>query len=73
MSDTGIGLDTDQIEMIWEPFWQAANPMTRRAGGSGLGLSIARRLATLLGGDLQVASTPGEGSSFTLRLPIAHG
>ena len=73
VSDTGIGLDTDQIEMIWEPFWQAANPMTRKAGGSGLGLSIARRLATLLGGDLQVSSTPGQGSSFTLRLPIAHG
>ena len=73
VADTGIGLDADQLEMIWEPFWQAANPMTRRAGGSGLGLSIARRLATLLGGDLQVASTPGQGSTFTLRLPIAHG
>jgi PAS domain S-box-containing protein len=72
VSDTGIGIDEAQIEKIWDPFWQAEHPLIRRAGGSGLGLSIARRLAGLLGGDIHVASAPGDGSTFTVRLPLAR-
>jgi PAS domain S-box-containing protein len=72
VADTGIGIDPAHVEKIWDPFWQAEHPLIRRAGGSGLGLSVARRLAGLLGGDIHVASTPGEGSTFTVRLPGAH-
>ncbi|HEV3051828.1 MAG TPA: PAS domain S-box protein, partial [Longimicrobium sp.] len=72
VSDTGIGIDEAQVEKIWDPFWQAEHPLIRRAGGSGLGLSIARRLAGLLGGDIHVASAPGDGSTFTVRLPLAR-
>jgi PAS domain S-box-containing protein len=69
VTDTGIGIDESHMEKIWDPFWQAEHPLIRRAGGSGLGLSIARRLAGLLGGDIHVASAPGDGSTFTVRLP----
>lgn len=69
VEDTGIGIDPDHLHRIWEPFWQAESPLVRRAGGTGLGLSVARRLAHLLGGDIEAASTPGEGSRFTVRLP----
>lgn len=69
VADTGIGIEPAHLERIWEPFWQAEDPMVRRAGGTGLGLSVARRLAQLLGGDIEARSTPGEGSTFTLRLP----
>jgi PAS domain S-box-containing protein len=72
VEDTGIGIEAAHVEKIWDPFWQAEHPLIRRAGGSGLGLSIARRLAGLLGGDIHVASTPGAGSTFTIRLPVAH-
>ena len=72
VADTGIGIDPAHAEKIWDPFWQAEDPLIRRAGGSGLGLSVARRLAGLLGGDIHVASVPGEGSTFTVRLPLAH-
>jgi len=72
VTDTGIGIDPAQMEKIWDPFWQAEHPLIRRAGGSGLGLSIARRLAGLLGGDIHVDSAPGDGSTFTVRLPLAH-
>jgi len=73
VTDTGIGIDPAHAERIWDPFWQAEHPLIRRAGGSGLGLSVARRLAGLLGGDIHVASAPGEGSTFTVRLPLARG
>ncbi|HEY0017758.1 MAG TPA: PAS domain-containing sensor histidine kinase [Longimicrobium sp.] len=72
VADTGIGIDESHLEKIWDPFWQAEHPLIRRAGGSGLGLSIARRLAGLLGGDIHAASTPGDGSTFTVRLPLAQ-
>ena len=68
--DTGIGIDPAHLERIWEPFWQAEHPLVRRAGGAGLGLSVARRLARLLGGDIEAISAPGEGSTFTVRLPL---
>lgn len=69
IADTGIGIDAAHLEQIWEPFWQAEHPLVRRAGGTGLGLAVARRLAQLLGGDIEARSAPGAGSTFTVRLP----
>jgi signal transduction histidine kinase len=57
------------LERIFEPFWQAEQTRTRAAEGTGLGLSVARRLAQLLGGNLVVQSTAHRGSTFTLQLP----
>ncbi|MET0398773.1 MAG: PAS domain S-box protein [Longimicrobiaceae bacterium] len=71
VSDTGVGILPEHLESIWEPFWQAEAPLTRRRDGVGLGLGIARRLAALLGWELRVASTHGSGSTFTLLLPPA--
>jgi signal transduction histidine kinase len=68
--DQGIGMSAEIIARLFQPFMQAEASTTRNFGGTGLGLSISRRLAVLLAGDLQVASTPGEGSVFTLRLPL---
>lgn len=68
--DTGIGISSKEQEHIFEPFWQAEGGTTRRYGGTGLGLGVARRLARLLGGELMVDSVPGEGSTFRLRLPM---
>jgi PAS domain S-box-containing protein len=68
--DTGIGIAPEVVEKIWEPFWQAEHPLVRRAGGTGLGLSLVRRLAGLLGGEVGVESSPAQGSAFTLRLPV---
>lgn len=70
--DTGIGFGPGVQERIFEPFWQADQPITRRAGGTGLGLTISRRLVELLGGDIQVRSAPGKGSVFTVRLPSSR-
>ena len=69
VADTGEGIATEHLEQIWEPFRQVQNPMTRTAGGTGLGLSVSRHMARILGADLTVRSVPGEGSTFTLRLP----
>jgi len=70
VEDTGIGISQDHFERIFEPFWQVEQKATRRAGGTGLGLTVTRRLALLLGGDVTVKSTPGEGATFTVCLPI---
>ena len=68
--DTGIGIAQDQQQRIFEPFWQVEQSATRRATGTGLGLTVTRRLANLLGGDVTVTSTPGSGATFTIMLPI---
>jgi signal transduction histidine kinase len=69
VADTGIGIASEHIERIFEPFWQVQQSLTRQVGGTGLGLSVTRRLARLLGGDVSVTSTLGVGSSFVVVLP----
>jgi signal transduction histidine kinase len=71
VSDTGHGIAADQLERIFEPFVQVDARLVRTHEGVGLGLAISRDLARGLGGDLTVVSTPGKGSTFTLRLPRA--
>jgi signal transduction histidine kinase len=67
--DTGIGIPPEHIERIFDPFWQVEQSSTRRFGGTGLGLGVARKLALLLEGTLEVESEVGRGSTFTLTLP----
>ena len=67
--DTGIGMSADQIEQVFEAFIQADLSTTKEYGGTGLGLTISKKFAQLLGGDISVASEVGKGSCFTFRLP----
>jgi signal transduction histidine kinase/ActR/RegA family two-component response regulator len=67
--DTGIGMSKDHMGRLFQPFVQADPSITQQYGGTGLGLTITRRLAQLLGGDVTVKSTLGEGSAFTLHVP----
>lgn len=69
VNDTGIGMTSGEIAALFQPFMQADTSSTRRYGGTGLGLALSRRLCELLGGTIQVASTPGAGSTFTVHLP----
>ena len=72
INDTGIGIAPDRLQQIFEPFVQASVATASVYGGNGLGLSISRQLAQLLGGDIGVESTPGQGSSFWVRLPLVE-
>jgi signal transduction histidine kinase len=69
VADTGIGLTAEQQAKLFQEFTQADSLTARRYGGTGLGLAIARKLARMMGGDVTVASEPGKGSVFTVRLP----
>ena len=70
VTDTGIGVDDDTLQQLFQPFQQADSSTTRRFGGTGLGLSISRRLARLMAGEITATSSPGQGSCFELRLPL---
>ena len=70
VSDTGPGMAAADLERIFDPFTQLDQSLTRAKGGTGLGLPVSRKLAQMLGGDLDVASTPGVGTTFTLWLPV---
>jgi signal transduction histidine kinase/DNA-binding response OmpR family regulator len=73
VSDTGIGISTEDLERIFEEFVQIEGELQNQVKGTGLGLPLSRRLAGLLGGTLDVESSPGLGSTFTLRIPAQFG
>ena len=71
VSDTGIGIPSEQLERVFEPFFQVDRGTTRRYPGTGLGLAIARDFARTMGGELRLESQPGRGTTASLELPVA--
>lgn len=72
VSDSGVGIPSDRLSAIFDPYSQADASVARTRGGSGLGLSIARQLVELMGGELVVRSVVGEGSTFSFAIPVGH-
>ena len=70
--DTGIGIPGERVDRLFKPFSQVDSSTTRKYGGTGLGLAICHRLTRLMGGHIEAASTPGEGSVFSFTLPLRH-
>ena len=69
VTDTGIGMTPEQMGKLFQEFSQASSSTASKYGGTGLGLVISRRFCQMMGGDITVASEPGKGSTFTIRLP----
>ena len=72
IDDTGIGISQENLEKVFERFWQVDQSRTRTRGGTGLGLMVSRSLARLMGGELEVTSEAGKGSRFVVRLPLGE-
>lgn len=71
VQDTGIGMTPEQLDRVFEAFAQAEASTSDKYGGTGLGLAITRQICTMMGGDINVTSTPGKGSTFTVRIPVS--
>lgn len=72
VSDTGIGIEKEKLDTIFNLFTQADGSLSRKYGGTGLGLTLTNKLITIMGGSIQVQSIPGQGSSFTLQIPLVE-